>query len=69
MLYKKHFKQFVKDLDSKMDAGYHEYGDKSFKRPPKELLQELEEEVLDICGWSLILYVRLKELKKKLRGI
>jgi hypothetical protein len=65
-MYKKYFKEFMAMLDKKMTKGFKEYGDKSFKRKPKALANELEEELLDIVGWGLILYVRMQELKKKL---
>ena len=63
MKYKKHFKQFITELDAKMLKGYREYSDKSFDLPPEELIRELTEEVLDISGWGLILYVKLKEME------
>jgi hypothetical protein len=66
MKYKKYFNTFTNKLNKKMEKGYHEYGDKSFDREPKELMGEIEEELLDICGWSIILFARLQELKKKL---
>lgn len=69
MMYKKYFKQFVKELDNKMKVGYNEYGDKSFSRSPVELIQELEQEVIDISGWGMILYVRLEEMKRAIKGV
>ncbi len=42
MIYKKYFKQFVKDLDKKMLKGFKEYGDGSFSRDPIELMGELQ---------------------------
>jgi len=66
MKYKKYFKKFVDDLDAKMQKGYEEYGDKSFSKEPQQLIQELIEEVEDICGWGLILKVRLEQMKEVL---
>lgn len=68
-LYKKYFSKFVKELEKRMEAGHREYGDKSFSRDPLELLGEVEEELMDISGWSLILYTRLKEIKKQLKKL
>ncbi len=80
MEYKKHFKsfseamgnrfkEFIDTMDKRMAKGYEEYGDGSFKLPPDELLREVEEEVLDICGWSLILYTRIKNIRNKIGSI
>ena len=61
--YKDVFPEFTERLRSRMEKGFAEYGDKSFDRPVNELLGEIEEEILDICGWSLILYSRIQRLK------
>lgn len=65
MIYKKYFKPFINKLDKKMLEGYKEYGDVSFNRKSTDLVGEIEQELLDICGWSLILWVHLNEIKKK----
>lgn len=66
--YRSVFPEFVKRLEQRMEQGFKEYGDKSFDRSPKELLEEIEEELLDICGWSVVLYKRIKDLQKKMEG-
>ena len=66
MRYKKHFKKFVELLDKRMKKGYKEYRDKSFNRDDKSLVEEIQEELLDVCGWSVIMFAKLEELKKKL---
>jgi len=65
MKYKEHFLEFVNLLNEKMEKGFQEYGDKSFDRDPVELINELEQEVIDISGWGMILYSRLEDMKKK----
>jgi glutamate/tyrosine decarboxylase-like PLP-dependent enzyme len=65
-MYKKCFKKFVKLLDMKMTRGFYSYGDKSFSRDPKELLEEIQAETLDIAGWGMVLWQRIEDLKKKL---
>jgi hypothetical protein len=67
MKYKKYFKKFTEELDDKLFKGYMQYGDKSFDLPPKKLIKELKQEVLDIAGWGLILWVRLEEMEKALK--
>jgi hypothetical protein len=66
MKYKKYFPKFVKLLDAKMLKGFREYGDVSFERQPKDLSEEIQQELIDICGWSMIMWVRLEKIKKKL---
>ncbi len=61
--YLKHIDSFVEALHSKLQAGHHEYGDKSFSRDPLELVDEILEELLDINGWSFILRVRLLKIR------
>lgn len=48
---------------NKLDRGQREYGDRSFTRDPKALLDEMLEEVADIAGWGAVLAVRIHELK------
>lgn len=43
------------------------YGDASFTRPPNELLKEIAEELMDVTGWSFILWTRIQELQDKLK--
>jgi hypothetical protein len=63
--YEEHFIPFVNRLDAKMKQGFKDYGDGSFKRPPVELIDEIEQEALDIVGWGYILWCRLEDLKKE----
>lgn len=65
--YRSVFPEFVETLRERMEQGFKEYGDKSFDRPGMELIDELEEEVLDICGWGLILYTKICELKVRIK--
>jgi len=66
MKYKKHFNKFVKLLDERLKKGFEEYGDASFDRENIDLIGEIEEELLDVCGWSVIMFAKLEELRKKL---
>jgi len=53
------FDGFVSAVRQRLEAGRVAYGDKSFNRPPAELVREIQAELLDVCGWSFILYQRL----------
>jgi hypothetical protein len=69
MKYKKLFPKFVKTLDKKMAKGFAVYGDVSFSRSPKELIEELQSECLDLAGWGMILWERLNQIKKGAKKI
>ncbi len=67
--YEKLRTDFVKALWEKMDKGRQEHTDASFDKPATDLVDEITEEILDICGWSVLLYTRLKRLKKAVKRI
>lgn len=62
---------FVAAVSGRLEAGAREYGDHSFRRPAGELVREIEQELLDVAGWSFILWARLGALKGRLieRGV
>ena len=64
MKYKEIFPIFIKRLDERMEKGFKEYGDGSFDRDPQDVLNEIQQELLDVCGWSVILF-HILETKKK----
>jgi hypothetical protein len=54
---------FALAVRARLDAGARQYGDASFARPAPELVGELEAEALDLCGWSYVLWSRLRALR------
>ena len=60
------FNDFVVELKTRLQAGADEYGDLSFSSDPKELVKEIQEELLDVANWSFILYCRLNAIKRTL---
>lgn len=56
--------RFVTRLRARLESGAREYGDASFERPATELVDEVMEEIEDICGWSLLLWARLDRLRE-----
>lgn len=48
-------------VEARLEAGRREYGDKSYDRPPEELLQEIREEIADMVGWSRVLVGSYKQ--------
>jgi len=55
--------RFVTRLRARLNAGSIQYGNASFERPAAELVDEVMEEIEDICGWSLLLWLRLDRLR------
>lgn len=53
---------FTAAVARRLEAGRVVYGDRSFTRPPGELVAEIEEELLDVCAWSFILWHRVQGL-------
>lgn len=51
--------QFTAMVATRLEAGAREYGDKSFSRSPSALIDEIKQELLDVCGWGFILWDRL----------
>ena len=49
----------------RLRQGQREYGDRSFSRAPAELVDEIRQELLDVCAWSYILAVRLDLLQAR----
>ena len=58
--------EFAGTVRARLEKGQVEYGDASFKRPPDELLGEIEEELADVCGWAFVLWCRIYKLREKL---
>lgn len=56
------FKEFRKQLKQRMLIGEEEYGGTSFDRHPTEIIREIQEELLDVCNWSFILWRRMENL-------
>ena len=55
--------RFVARLRARLAAGAATYGDRSFTRPATELVDEIQQELEDTCGWSLLLWIRLERLR------
>lgn len=55
-------REFLDQLADRLAAGRLEYGDASLRRAPAALRGEIEEELLDVCGWSFVLWLRVRAL-------
>lgn len=56
--------RFTERLRTRLITGAATYGDTSFTRPSPELVDEIQQELEDVCGWSLLLWIRLERLKQ-----
>lgn len=56
---------FVERAGRRLADGRRTYGDRSFSRAPRELVREIEEELLDVAAWSFILWTRVRALRGK----
>jgi len=66
MKYPDRFPAFVAKVQDRLHMGAEAYGDRSFERPPAEIVEEIQEELEDVCGWSYCLWLRLEEIKQRL---
>lgn len=57
---------FTAGVESRLAAGARAYGDRSLSAPPAALAGEVEEELLDVCGWAFVLWLRLRALGSRL---
>ncbi len=55
--------EFFAALHGRLRQGALAYGDRSFSRDPGELLGELEQEALDLSGWSYVIWRRVRTLR------
>jgi hypothetical protein len=56
---------FLSLVRDRLTVGRREYGDASFERPVAELLGEIEEELLDVVGWSAVVFARVQRMKRE----
>jgi len=61
--------EFSAHVSSRLEAGRGSYGDASFRKSLDALAGEVEEELLDVAGWSFILWTRVRGLRERLREL
>jgi hypothetical protein len=61
---------FVEVLRKRLEAGRsYEATNPAVERPSADLIDEIQEELADVCGWSVALWARLERLKAKARRL
>lgn len=63
------FFEFATSVEQRLEAGKPTYGDASFQKPLTEIVEEIREELLDVCGWAFILYDRLNLIEQNIRRV
>ena len=61
--------RFVARLRQRLIKGAETYGDASFTRPAAELVDEIQQELEDVAGWSLLLWIRLDRLRGRVEQL
>lgn len=51
-------------INDRLKEGERVYGNKSVSRPTGFIVNDIAEELADICGWAAVLYARLMALKQ-----
>jgi hypothetical protein len=57
------YEYYFQRLRERLVVGAREYGNKSFEKTNNELLKEIQEEILDVAGWSYILWEKIERLR------
>ena len=60
---------FVEAVHARLANGAATYGDSSFTRDLDSLVTEIQQELMDVCGWSAIQWSRLEEVRGKVREL
>lgn len=63
MIHEQDIVRFVDRLSIRLAAGAVTYGNTSFTRPAADLVDEVMQELEDVAGWSLLLWIRLDRLR------
>jgi hypothetical protein len=59
-------REFFELVRDRLEQSSQTCGDMPLVRPPLELVGEVEQELLDVCAWSFILWGRLQRVTRKL---
>jgi hypothetical protein len=60
------WQRFTAQVRARLETGRREYGDESFNKDPRELLDELGQEAMDLAGWGYILWHRVNALRERI---
>lgn len=60
--------EFLGLIRERLAHGRRQYGDASLALAPGSIVGEIEEELLDVAGWSFVLWLRMRGLRDHLKG-
>ena len=63
------FEQLVFQVRGRLERGAVDLEDRNLDAPPTALLNEVKEELEDICGWATLLWHRVERLRPALRQL
>lgn len=63
------FDAFIARVRARLEIGAETYGEVSLTRPPAELLEEVQQELEDVAGWSVLLWHQLDQLRSAMRQL
>ena len=58
--------KFIGLLKKRLKEGEIQYDDKSFARPLRYAIAEIQEELADVAGWAFIGWTKLERLRKRM---
>ncbi len=61
------FPAFAAAVEARLQQGAVGYHDASFHGDPADLAGEVEQELLDVCAWSFILWRRVGARRERVR--
>ena len=58
-----HLAEFLARMTQRLEEGARVYGGASLRAPSSTLLTEIQQELEDVAGWSVLLWSRLEHLR------
>jgi hypothetical protein len=58
--------EFFSRVRIRLANGSADYGGSAHRKSSPELLGEIEEELLDVCGWSYFLWLKVRGMRSRL---
>ena len=63
------WREFVSLVEPRLERGAVEYGESTLRRSSVEILDEVEQEILDVMGWSFFAWRRIKRLRTRMKNV
>lgn len=63
--YRADWQRYIENVRARLDVGHRVYGGASTYRPSDDLITEIQQELEDVAGWSMLLWSRLERLRER----